>query len=77
MPQNILNKLILNSFTNEPNGLKLLTRLILGMCPLKEYKCNRNFKNCANPSCSCSIQVQSVLHIFLYCHYFRYSKKPL
>ena len=37
------------------NGLKLLTRLRLGLNYLNEHKFNYNFKECVNPICSCSI----------------------
>ena len=39
----------------DPNGLKLLTRLRLGLSHLNEHKFNHNFKECVNPLCSCSL----------------------
>ena len=54
----------------DPNGLKLLTRLRLGLSHLNEHKFNHNFKECVNPLCPCSLQVESVSHFGLHCHYF-------
>ena len=42
-----------------PNGLKLLTRLRLGLSHLNEHRFNHNFKNCINPLCTCSLEVES------------------
>ena len=51
----------------DPNGLKLLTRLRLGLSHLNEHKFNHNFKECVNPLCSCSLQVESVLSLLHRC----------
>ena len=61
----------------DPNGLKLLTRLRLGLSHLNEHKFNHNFKECVNPLCFCSLQVESVSHFFLHCHYFTDIRKTL
>ena len=53
-----------------PNGLKLLTRLRLGLSHLNEHRFNHNFKNCINPLCTCSLEVKSTSHFFLHCHYY-------
>ena len=42
---------------HNPTGLKLLTCLLLGLSHLNDHKFNRNFKNCINPLCSCSLSV--------------------
>ena len=47
---------------HDPNGLRLLTRFRLGLSHLNEHKVNHNFKECVNPLCSCSLQVESVSH---------------
>ena len=49
---------------NDHNGLRLLTRLRLGLSHLNEHKFNYNFKDCVNPLCPCSLQVESVSHFF-------------
>ena len=64
-------------FQKCPNGLKVLTRLILGLSHLNKHKFNHNFKECVNPLCSCSLQVESVPHFFLHYHYFTDIRKNL
>ena len=61
----------------DPNGLKLLTRLKLGLSHLNEHKFNHNFKECVNTLCSCGLQVESVSHFLLHCHYFTDARKTL
>ena len=62
---------------HNPNALKLLTRLRLGLSHLNEHKFNHNFKGCVNPLCSCSLEVESVPNFFLHCHYFIDIRKTL
>ena len=51
-------------------GLRLLTRLRLGLSHLNEHRFNQNFQNCINPLCTCSLEVESTSHFFLHClHY--------
>ena len=57
---------------HDPNGLKLLTRLRLGLSHLNEHKFNYNFKQCINPICSGSLEVEAVSHFFLHCDYLYY-----
>ena len=51
-------------------GLKLLTRLRLGLSHLNEHRFNYNFQNCINPLCTCSQEVESTAHFFLHCHHY-------
>ena len=51
-------------------GLKLLTKLRLGPSHLNQHKINHNIQDCLNRLCSCSLEVESVSHFFLYCHYY-------
>ena len=62
---------------HNPNGLKLLTRLRLGLSHLNKHKFNHNLKDYVNPLCSCSLEVESVSHFFLHCHYFTDIRKIL
>ena len=55
---------------HNPIGLKLLTRLRLCLSHLNQHKFNHNFQDCLNPLCSCSLEVESVSHFFLHCHYY-------
>ena len=50
-------------------GLKLLTRLRLGLSHLNEHRFNHNFEGCTNPLSTCSLEVESTSHLFLHCHY--------
>ena len=51
-------------------GLKLLTRLRLGLSHLNEHRFNHNFKSCINTVCSCSLAIESTTHFLLHCHHF-------
>ena len=55
---------------HNPLGLKLLTRLRLGLSHLNNHRFNHNFENCLNPLCTCSLEVESTTHFFLHCHHF-------
>ena len=55
---------------HNPLGLKLLTRLRLGLSHLNNHRFNHNFENCLNPLCTCSLEVESTTHFFLNCHHF-------
>ena len=48
----------------------LLTRLRLGPSHLNECKFNHNFKNCVNPLCTCSLEIESTSHFFLHCNHY-------
>ena len=54
---------------HNPLGLKLLTRLRIGLNHLNQHKFNYNFQDCLNLLSSCSLEVESLSHFFLYCHY--------
>ena len=47
---------------HNPLGLKLLTRLRLGLSHLNEHRFNHNFEDCINPLCLCSLEVESTAH---------------
>ena len=55
---------------NNPVGLKLLTHLRLGLSHLNEHIFNHNFQNCINPSCSCSLEIESTSHFLLHYHHY-------
>ena len=55
---------------HNPSGIKLLTRLRLGLSHLNEHKFNHNFDDCVNPFCTCSLEPESTLHFFLHCHHY-------
>ena len=47
---------------HHPLGVKLVTRLRLGLSHLNENRFKHNFKNCINPLCTCSLEVESIKH---------------
>ena len=62
---------------HNPAGLKLLTRLRLGLSHLNDYKFNHNFRDYINPLCSCSLTVENNVHFFLHCHHFPLQRQTL
>ena len=46
-------------------GIRLMTRLRLGLSHLCEHKFNHNFQNCINLLCSCGMDIESMSHFFL------------
>ena len=55
---------------HNPVGLKLFTRLRLGFSHLSKHRFNHNFQSYINPSCSCSLAIESSTHFLLHCHHF-------
>ena len=55
-------------------GIKLLTRLRLGLSYLREHKFNHNVQDTINPLCSCSLESKSTTHFFLRCQNFTFNK---
>ena len=45
-------------------GIRLMTRLRLGLSHLREHKFNHNFQNCINPLCSCGMDIESTSRFF-------------
>ena len=60
-----------------PVGLKLLTRLRLGLSHLNEHKFRHNFQDCLNPLCTCSLETENTIHYFLHCHHYCNIRKTL
>ena len=61
-----------NSIFNihNPIGIKLLSRLRLGLSHLNDHKFKHNFQDRVNPLCSCSLEPETTSHYFLRCHHF-------
>ena len=62
---------------HNPVGIRLLTRLRLGLSHLNEHKFRHNFANCVNPLCSCSTEPETTLLFFLHCHNFLNIRRKL
>ena len=50
-----------------PHGIKLLTRLRLGLSRLIEHKFKHGFNETINPICICGGDIKSINHLFLHC----------
>ena len=58
-------------------GIRLLTRLRLGLSHIREHKFNHNFQDTINPLRSCSLEWASTTHFFLHCQNFTDLRKCL
>ena len=52
---------------HNPIGVKLLSRLRLGLSHLREHKFKHGFQDTLNPLCSCRKEVETTFHFFLSC----------
>ena len=52
---------------SNPYGIKLLTRLCLGITHLTEHKFKHGFNHIINPICICGGDIESINHFFLIC----------
>ena len=50
----------------KPIGLKLLTRLRLGLSHLNEHRFNHNSENCLNPLSTCILEPETTSRFFLH-----------
>ena len=53
-----------------PKGVKLLTRLRLGLSHLREHKFKHSFQDSLNPICSCGNDTEASAHFLLHCPNF-------
>ena len=51
---------------HNPKGVKLITRLRLGMSHLREHKFKHNFQDSINPLCNCGHDIESTTHFVLH-----------
>ena len=54
------------SNSHNPQGLKLLARLRLGLSHLRYHKFKHNFLETINPLCSCGSDVETTLHFLFF-----------
>ena len=62
---------------NNPYGLKLLTRLRLGLSHLRYHKFRHNFQDCINPICVCGLEIETITYLLLYCPLFQSARQSL
>ena len=60
---------------HNPKGIKLLTRLRLGLSHLREHKFKHGFLDSLNPICSCSQNIERSTQFLFHC--FNYSNERL
>ena len=53
-----------------PIGIKLITRLRLGLSHLRDHKFKHNFLDCLNPICCCGQDIETTVHYLLHCPIF-------
>ena len=62
---------------DNPYGLKLLTRLSLGLSHLRYHKFRHNFQDCINPLCACGLEIEITTHFLLHCPLFQSTRQSL
>ena len=62
---------------NNPYGLKLLTRLRLGLSHLHYHKFRHNFEDCINPVCVCGLEIETTTHFLLRCPLFQCARQSI
>ena len=69
----------LNSTFNvdSPHGIKLLTRLGVGLSHLHEQKFRHNFQDSIDPFCNCGHPIETTTHFFLHCSNYSNQGKTL
>ena len=55
---------------HNPRGVKLLTRLRLGLSHLREHKFKHGFQDSLNPICSCNNDIETLAHFLLHCPHY-------
>ena len=55
---------------HNPKGIKLITRLRLGLSHLREHKFKHNFQESLNPLWNCGRGIESTTNFFLHCPLF-------
>ena len=58
-------------------GIKLVTRLRLGLSYLRDHKFNHSFQDILNPLFSCGIDIETTTHYFLHCPFFHAERSTL
>ena len=54
-------------YCHNPKGIRLLTRLRLGLSQLREHKFKYSFPDCLNPACFCGNEIETSTHHLLHC----------
>ena len=60
-----------------PKGIKLITRLRLGLSHLREHKFKHSFQDTLNSLFNCGQDIESTTHFFLHCPFFITERRTL
>ena len=63
------------SSTQNFEGLKLLTRMRLGLSHLADHKFRHNFQDCLSPICNCGQEIEATSHFLIHCLNYRRARK--
>ena len=58
-------------------GIKLFTRLRLGLSHLRELEFKHSFQDAINPLCNCGQDIECSIHFFLHCPFFIDERRTL
>ena len=62
---------------HNPQGIKLITRLRVGLSHLREHKFKHSFQDSLNPLCPCGSDVESSSHFLLDCPLYANERRAL
>ena len=62
---------------HNPQWIKFLTRLHLGLSHLREHKFKHSFQDSLNPLCKCGAEVESTTHFLLHCPIYNNDRSSL
>ena len=62
---------------HNPDGIKLLARLWVGLSHLCEQKFRHNFQDSPDPFCNCVWNIEATIYFFLYCWNYSNQRKTL
>ena len=62
---------------NNLYGLKLVTRLRLGLSHLRYHKFRHNFQDYINPICDCGLEIETTANFLLHCPLFQSARQSL
>ena len=64
-------------YCHNPKGIRLLTRLRLGLSHLCEHKFKHSFKDCLNPLCFCGNEIETSTHYLFHCRAYANERMTL
>ena len=62
---------------HDPNGIKRIFQLRVGLSPLKSHKNSHNFQDTPDDTCRCTLSAETSQHYFLHCPDFIYHRQIL